>query len=274
MDMDASSGSKQQLHNLFFQGRLFEHVPADPKRQGAVKYPLIGLFDAVGVSTPADRKSGSDTSSSGNAKSTPQLDPAWIGIDELRWADQHVHKVDLYDGETLIADSADFHFGSDMARFAGALRARAHHVLHGSDSSCTRAVSTHVACARGWAVCLDLSDQRENGPSLDVTLLLIVAPELEDAIERCLRAVPRGKDGDYDLAKLASALAAALKGKADEATIALVTKLLADAHAATRTGDSGDDSAAGKASVGDASSDSKASASASASSASSASASL
>lgn len=55
------------------QGFLFKEEVMEQGRNGAVKWPLVGLFDSTGC----DIAGGPDD----------------IGKDALRWADQHVHKV-------------------------------------------------------------------------------------------------------------------------------------------------------------------------------------
>jgi hypothetical protein len=61
--------------NVFCQGFIFEDVAASSERQGAIKYPLVGLFDSSGFLEGDTRE------------------PATIGMNSLRWADSHIHKV-------------------------------------------------------------------------------------------------------------------------------------------------------------------------------------
>ena len=59
------------------QGFLFSAEASDPERRGAVKWPLVGLFDPHGFAFPwNDKQEG-------------------VGYNSLRWADQHIHKVGL-----------------------------------------------------------------------------------------------------------------------------------------------------------------------------------
>lgn len=77
---------------------------------GAVKYPLVGWFDARGILPLLD-----------------DSEPATVGMDTLKWAEQHIHKVDV---------DEYWHFGADMAKFT---------------------VDLDLPCALGWAVSVDLA---------------------------------------------------------------------------------------------------------------------
>jgi hypothetical protein len=60
-------------YNFMLQGLLFSSIPKQqPKRLGAVSYPLIGVFEADGI-FPTD-----------------PLEVGEIGFDNLNWAGQHV----------------------------------------------------------------------------------------------------------------------------------------------------------------------------------------
>jgi hypothetical protein len=77
---------------------------------GAVKYPLVGWFNARGILPLLD-----------------DSEPAAVGMDALKWAEQHIHKVDV---------DEYWHFGADMAKFT---------------------VDLEQPCALGWAVSVDLA---------------------------------------------------------------------------------------------------------------------
>jgi hypothetical protein len=114
----------RQTYNAMFQGWLFEeHLQNNPEALGASKWPLIGIYSGHGVEVKQDH------------------DPAWIGLNRLAPADQHVHT----DGESIEIDGfmlePEWQFGSDMAKF----------VL-----SNTAEGTPHS----GWIACVDLETNR------------------------------------------------------------------------------------------------------------------
>jgi hypothetical protein len=121
--------------NLFYHGRLFKEFPQS-KRLGANAYPLIGLYDSQGIVDPEGKSS----------------DAAWIGRNNLKWADQHVHNVNND------INNPDYHLGSDMAKFC----------INESEELITL-----------QAVCFN----PENRECL-ISEIIIVHPDLEAAVER------------------------------------------------------------------------------------------
>jgi hypothetical protein len=124
--------------NLFHHGFLFQHHSL-ATLNSAVAYPLVGWFDSAGIISVV-----SDS------------EPAGIGLDSLKWAEQHVHCVD---------GDENLRFGTDMARFA---------------------VDPALSISFGHAVALDCTDPQ--APRCCVTSMAIVGPDVIDSVNPVLQA--------------------------------------------------------------------------------------
>jgi hypothetical protein len=113
---------------------LFSEIPKDPNRLGAVSYPLIGIFPEMGEIK------------------VDESDVAYVGVNILKWAEQHVHLVDI--------DSM-WHFGPDMAKFK---------------------IDPEAEIVSFWVVMIDLSAFKIN-----YTYTMIVRPDKEDQLEKSLQ---------------------------------------------------------------------------------------
>jgi len=135
----------QQQHNLFYHAWLHDDLAED--RVGAIKYPLIGLFPTTegGEATLAHLIRTGD-------------DVAFIGINELKWADQHVHKESYTVHGCKLED---WNMGTDQARF---------YLGQPND----------VLVHSFYAVAVDLDLRRVN-----VSLVSIVAKPLEAELTKC-----------------------------------------------------------------------------------------
>jgi len=140
-----------EQHNLFYHAWLHDHLEED--RLGNTAYPLIGLFP-----TNYNDEATLERLIRTGDKFASQDDVAFIGINELKWADQHVHKE-----IQVFPDGCKFeswNIGGDMARF---YLGEPHQVLVHSF----------------YAVAVDLVRRRVN-----VSLVSIVAKPLEDALAK------------------------------------------------------------------------------------------
>lgn len=131
-------------------------------RLGASKWPLVGFYDAVGIGAIPGGDAADKASHSAYADG---LHVQSAGLDCLAPADQHVHLVDTDDM---------WHFGSDMAQFT---------VKSGSAGG-------GGGVAGGWLVVADCSNA--GSVAIEVTLLLLVEPHLEDVVMRLLRKCDDG----------------------------------------------------------------------------------
>lgn len=134
---------------------LFQDVVQEQGRQGAIKYPLVGWWGIEGIEQPDPEE------------------PASIGINSLRWADQHVHHVAEYD--------PTWYFGSDMARFH---------------------IKEDRASLGAWGVAVDLSDLKK--PRCWITYMLIVDASKQDPVERAVRNA--SSEAGFDLRLLIQTL--------------------------------------------------------------------
>ena len=165
--------------NVMSQALLFKDVVTEPGRLGASKWPYVGLFDVFGVGVDAW-----DAEDCG----TGAVNPA-AGVNALHPSDQHVHTVGS------VAGVSEWHAGSDMSRFhieAGCAVAK----VGGWVRKCRRwvgpqptVVTLRFVHAQAWAVCADLESN-----VVEVSLLLIVAPEVEAKADDAARVSADGAD--------------------------------------------------------------------------------
>ena len=150
---------------LHYQGWLFHDAVQEPGRLGAAKWPLIGLYDSVGLGVPNE-----------NGRELGTLSRA-AGLGCLNPSDCHVHLVDLDDM---------FHMGSDMAQ----VTAEARPVVWSWVAVATPTTPTkHAEKPRGQASCDSVG---ACSWAVEVQLMMVVAPELEDTVERLLRKCDDG----------------------------------------------------------------------------------
>jgi hypothetical protein len=112
---------------------LFAGIPNEQNRQGAISYPLVGIYP--------DKASVSSIQVQDN-----QVE--YVGLNRLKWAEQHVHLVDI---DTM------WHFGPDMAKFQ---------------------VDSESACISFWAMIVDL-----NSCMINCTYTIILRGDLESSFE-------------------------------------------------------------------------------------------
>lgn len=154
--------------NLFAHGWLFRDVVREPGRDGAGRWPLIGVFHADGFAEHLDETYlGSDASA---------------GLNKLRPADQHVHVVDAPEVPDLDGLDLDRLTPAELeALFAareGGAGPRAWHL--GSDAARVDfAVDQPASC--GIVVAVDLHDPAR--PRALVTFLVIVNGDLEGVVD-------------------------------------------------------------------------------------------
>ena len=123
-------------------------------------------------------------------------EPAWVGMNELKPADQHVHLVEeVLELDGFPVELSDWHFGSDMAKFS---------------------INPDTPWARSWVVCVDLDKKW-----CEVTYLLILSPELEVIAKRVL-SVNHVLPSDF-----AQELTKELNGLVEEKVLGEISTLLA-----------------------------------------------
>ena len=156
--------------NMFFHGWLFADTVTPPSPLGANRWPLCGLYDAVGI------RGYEDASLVGAAAAAPE--------NSLRPADQHIHRVDPSD-EMLALDAMGLS-EEDRAAICSALGEASWHI--GSDSARIRTDAASPTVGVGWAVAVDLSGEQ---PRTLVTLMWVIPAHLE------VRCMPLNREKVY-----------------------------------------------------------------------------
>jgi hypothetical protein len=122
--------------NLMLHGWLFQEFLTKTESEGAISFPLVGLFSSFGLSFPEKC----------------ELDCADLEESRLKWTEQHVHLIPGFD---------QVHFGPDMGR-----------------------IRLNQEAGITWTRVIAVDVERE---AINSTILMIVQPEIEEALDKMLR---------------------------------------------------------------------------------------